>query len=74
MQFSLYLIGRARSVTKKKKKVDEVFVISGIIILFLDYLGDHKNRIYNNSFIIHCFEENNEKHTVARNLNCIARN
>ena len=69
MQFSLYLIGRARSVTKKKKKiVDEVFVISGLI-LFLDYLGDHKNRIYNNSFIIHCFEENNEKHTVARNLN-----
>ena len=38
-------------------------------MLFLDYLGYHKNRIYNNSFIIHCFEENNEKHTVARNLN-----
>ena len=23
----------------------------------------------NNCFIIHCFEENNDKHTVARNLN-----
>ena len=62
--------GRAAWLKKKKKKiVDEVFVISGIIILFLDYLGYHKNRIYDNSFIIHCFEENNEKHTVARNLN-----
>ena len=23
----------------------------------------------NNCFIIHCFEENNDKHTVVRNLN-----
>ena len=35
----------------------------------LDYLGYHKNRIYYNCFIIHCFEENNDKHTVARKLN-----
>ena len=31
----------------------------------------------NNCFIIHCFEENNDKHTVVKNLNywksCIAR-
>ena len=31
VQFGLYLIGRERSVTKKKKLVDEVFVISGVI-------------------------------------------
>ena len=32
----------------------------------LDYLGYHKKRI--SLFIIHCLiEENNDKHTVARN-------
>ena len=35
----------------------------------LDYLGYHKKNESNNCFIIHCFEENNDKHTVARNLN-----
>ena len=33
-----------------------------------DYLGYHKPES-SNCFIIHCFEENNDKHTVARNLN-----
>ena len=32
----------------------------------LDYLEYYKTES-NNSFIINCFEENNEKHTVARN-------
>ena len=35
----------------------------------LDYLGYHKTES-NNCFIIHCFEQNNDKHTVTRNLNC----
>ena len=34
----------------------------------LDYLGYQKTES-NNCFIIHCFEENNDKHTVTRNLN-----
>ena len=34
----------------------------------LDYLGCHKTES-NNCFSIHCFEENNDKHTIARNLN-----
>ena len=34
----------------------------------LDYLGSQKTKS-NNCFILHCFEENNGKHTVARNLN-----
>ena len=34
----------------------------------LDYLGDHKNLIII-VFLIHRFEENNDKYTVARNLN-----
>ena len=48
----------------------------------LDYLGYHKNRanLIIVLLLLHCFEENNDKHTVARNLNgysywksCIAR-
>ena len=37
----------------------------------LDYLGYHKNGIELLLFfiIIHCFDKNNNKHTVARNLN-----
>ena len=65
----VFLVIFFKAMYNKTIIIDSVFVISGIIILFLDCLGDHKNRIYNNSFIIHCFEENNEKHTVARNLN-----
>ena len=60
--------------------LDEAFVITGIIkdkesvisamlkvevhktYQDLGCLGYHKNR-----FIIHCFEQNNNKHTVARN-------
>ena len=34
----------------------------------LDYLGYHKNLIII-GFLIHCFEENNDKYTLARNLN-----
>ena len=34
----------------------------------LDYLGYHKTES-NNCFILHCFKDNNDKHTVARNLN-----
>ena len=33
-----------------------------------DYLGYHKTES-NNCFILHCFKDNNDKHTVARNLN-----
>ena len=41
----------------------------------LDYLGYHKNRIYYNCFIIHCFEENSDKHTVAGNwFNIVIQN
>ena len=38
----------------------------------LDYLGYHKNHanlIIVLLLLLHCFEENNDKHTVARNLN-----
>ena len=35
----------------------------------LDYLGYHKNLMIIVFFLIHCFEENNEKYTLARNLN-----
>ena len=34
--------------------------------LFLGYLTKTE---FNNCFITHCFEENNQKHTAARNLN-----
>ena len=36
----------------------------------LDYLVYHKPES-NNCFIIHCFEENNDKRTIARKLNYI---
>ena len=37
----------------------------------LDYLGYYKNRanLIVVLLLLHCFEENNDKHTVARNLN-----
>ena len=31
--------------------------------------NETKKNESNNCFIIHCFEENNDKHTVVRNLN-----
>ena len=36
----------------------------------LDYLGYVSQKTEsNNCFFVHCFEENNDKHSVARNLN-----
>ena len=50
----------------------EVSVISGAFAdntyRDLDYLGYHKTES-KNCFIIRSFEENNDKHTVASNLN-----
>ena len=64
------------SCTNIKQLLDEVFVISGLIRVRLadntyrdlDYLRYYKTES-NNCFIRHCFGENNDKHTVARNLN-----
>ena len=32
-------------------------------------IQDITKTVPNNCFIIHCFEENNDKHTATRNLN-----
>ena len=39
----------------------------------LDYLGYHKNLIII-MFLIHRFEENNDKYFIARNLNTVIGN
>ena len=43
-------------------------VEAGITYRDLDYLGYHKNLIIF-VFLIHFFEENNDKYTLARSLN-----
>ena len=43
----------------------------------LDYLGypaKPKSDNINYCFIIHCFEENNDKYTIARNMNNVIGN
>ena len=59
------------------KLLDKVFVISGIIKVEVSVISRAETLIIkvitktecNNCFIIHCFEENNDKHTVTRNPN-----
>ena len=53
-----------RSATKQL--LAEVFVISGIIEVEVGVDNAYRNLII---WIVHCFEENNDKHTFARNLN-----
>ena len=53
-----------------KQLLDEVFVISGIIKVEVSVtctliIPDITKTESNNCFIIHCFEENNDKHIIA---------
>ena len=56
-----------------KQLLDEVFVISGIIKVEVSVITLTETFIIpnitktesNNCFIIHCFEENNDKHIIA---------
>ena len=48
-----------------KQLLDEVFVISGIIKVEALIIPDITKTESNNCFIIHCFEENNDKRIIA---------
>ena len=60
-----------RAILINKQFLDEVFVISGIIkvevitLTEILIIPDSTKTESNNFFIIHCFEENNDKRIIA---------
>ena len=56
---------RRNTMSKKESLMKTRWISLGL----WETAAETKKTESNNCFIIHCFEENNDKHTVVRNLN-----